>query len=213
MAHVKDFQKGLFDHVDGLDDNFAYDSTSSPERSKVVKSTLVEGLDSSILIDPRRLHMTLGVMTLEQEDDPVVPTEALGITTAQGHLPKKTVSSALCLLNSLKPGISEILQFDKGIKVPLEIMHVLKTQKMRLNTKGNKGVARKDRKEEAPGSSEDGRRGSSGPYDVIQEKEAIGAGVLYIAPEIKNQDVNIDLCKLIQVSGPLHFLSTFEFYF
>ena len=214
MTLIKGFQKGLFSDVDGLNDNFAFESTPSLARgkgSKVVKSSLVEGLDSSILIDPRRLHMTLGVMALEQEDDSVGPAEAPETRTAQDHLPKKTVSSALYLLNSLKPRISEILQSDKGIKIPLEIMHVLKTQKMRLNTKGNKGVGG-DRKEEESGRkpngiSEDGRRGRSGPYNVIQEKEAIGAGVLYIAPEIKNKGVNIDLRKLIQVSGPLHLLS------
>jgi len=201
MAHIKDFQKGLFSDVDGLNDNFAFESASSPARgkgSKVVKSSLVEGLDSSILVDPWRLHMTLGVMNLEQDYESVDPTEQPETTQAQGHLPKKTVSSALYLLNSLKPHISEILQFDKGIKVPLEILHVLKTQKIRVNTKGNKGVGG-DRKEEAS----DGR-GGSGPYDVMQEKEAIGAGVLYIAPEIKNQDGNVDLLKLIQVSDFVH---------
>lgn len=155
--------------------------------------------------------MTLGVMALEQ-DDSVDFTEAPETTTAQGHLPKKTVSSALYLLNSLKPRISEILQFDKGIKIPLEIMHVLKTEKMHLNTKGNQRGGG-DRKEEASGRkrneiSEDGRRGGSGPYNVIQQKEAIGAGVLYIAPEIKNQSVNMDLRKLIQVTGLSHLLST-----
>ena len=211
---IKGFQKGLFSDEDGLNDNITFESTSSPvggKGSKVVKSSLVEGLDSSILIDPRRLHMTLGVMALEQDDDSVDPADAPEISATQDHLPKKTVSSALYLLNSLKPRISEILQFDKGIKVPLEILHVLKTQKIRVNTKGNKGVGG-DRKEEASGTKRDGiaedeRRGDSGPY-VIPEKKAIGAGVLYIAPEIKNQAVNIDLRKLIQVSGPSHLLLT-----
>ena len=214
MAHVKGFQKGLFSDVDGLNDNLAFESTSNPARgkgSRVVKSSLVEGLDSSILIDPRRLHMTLGVMALEQDDDSVDITKAPETTTAQLRFPKKTVSSALYLLNSLKPRISEILQFGKGVKVPLEIMHVLKTEKMRLNTKGNQGEGGY-RKEEASGRkrngiSEDGRGGGSGPYNVIQEKEAIGAGVLYIAPEIKNQSANMDLRKLIQVSGSSHLLS------
>ena len=153
--------------------------------------------------------MTLGVMALEQDDDSVEPIEALESTTSQGHLTKKTVSSALYLLNSLKPRISEILQCDKGIKVPLEVMHVLKTKKMRLNAKGNQG----DRKEEASGRkrngiSEDGRGGGLEPHNVMQEKEAIGAGVLYIAPEIKNLGVNTDLRKLVQVSGPLYLLLT-----
>ena len=209
MARINGFQKGLFSDVDGLNDKFVIESTSSPARGKgsnVIKSSLVQGLDSSIVIDPRRLHMTLGVMALEQDDDVVDPTKAPE-TTAQGHMHKKTVSSALHLLNSLKPRISEILQFDKGIRVPLEIMHVLKTQKMRLNTKGNKGVGGV-RIEDVSGRkrneiSED--RGGSGPRDIIQEKEAIGAGVLYIAPEMQNQGANVDLSKLNQVTGPSHF--------
>jgi hypothetical protein len=212
MAHIKGFQKGFFSDADGLNDNLVVESTSSPVRgkgSKVVKSSLVEGLDSSILIDPRRLHMTLGVMALEPDDDSVHPTEAPEITTAQGHLLKKTVSSALYLLNSLKPRISEILKFDKGIEVPLEIMHVLKTEKMRSNTMGIQ-VGGEDRKEEASEKkqNEDGRQGGSEPCDVIKEKEPIGAGVLYIAPEIENQSEDIDLRKLVQVTGPSHLLST-----
>jgi hypothetical protein len=208
MAHIKGFQKGLFSDVDGLNDNFVVESTSSPARgkgSKVVKSSLVEGLDSSILVDPMRLHMTLGVMALEPDDDSVHPTEAPETTAAQGHLPKKTVSSALHLLNSLKPRISEILQYDKGIKVPLEIMHVLKTEKMRSNTKGNQ-VGGEDRKEKASGRKQSGiSEDGSEPYEV---KGPIGAGVLYIAPEIENQSVDIDLRKMVQVTGPSHLLST-----
>jgi hypothetical protein len=34
----------------------------------------------------------------------------------------------------------------------------------------------------------------------MPEKEAIGAGVLYVAPDIRNKGVNKDLRKLIQVS-------------
>jgi hypothetical protein len=34
----------------------------------------------------------------------------------------------------------------------------------------------------------------------MPEKEAIGAGVLYVAPDIGNEGVNKDLRKLIQVS-------------
>ena len=195
MARIKHFQKGLFGDVDSLDDIVAFESTSSPARgkgSRVVKSSLIEGLDSSILIDSRRMHMTLGVMALEQDDDSVNPTEAPETRTAQGCFPKKTVSSALYLLNSLKPRISEILQLDKGIKVPLDVMHVFKTEKMRLNWRGNQGKG-VDKKRLSGGGS--------GPHNVIQEKEAIGAGVLYVAPEIKNQSVNMDLRKLIQVTG------------
>ena len=77
--------------------------------------------------------MALGVMALQQGDDSVEPTEAPETTIPRGHLPRETVSSALYLLNSLKPRTSEISQCHKGIKTPLEVMHVLKTETMRLN--------------------------------------------------------------------------------
>jgi len=67
------------------------------------------------------------------------------------------------------------------------------------------GIEKKMRlKENENEISEDGGRGGSGPHNVIQENEAIGAGVLYIAPEIKNQGVNVDFCKLNQVADFVH---------
>ena len=163
MAHIKDFQRGLFSDVDGLNDS----ESNRGKGWKVVESSLVKGLDSSILIDPRRLHMTLGVMALEQDDESLkkltqgptmtipsisLPTNpslltqsqpflspASAPTTPLGAKPEKTVSTALYLLHSLKPRISEILNCDKGIKIPLEVMHVLKTQNMCTNTKGTNG--------------------------------------------------------------------------
>lgn len=121
------------------------------------------------------------------------------------------MSTALYFLNSLKPRISEILNGDKGVKVPLEVMHVLKTEKMWINTKEKTREARG--KEEVHdrirnGTNENASRGGPEVHDDdIQEKEAIGAGVLYVAPEIKNQSMNMDLLKLIQVSSPSESLS------
>jgi hypothetical protein len=46
-------------------------------------SSIVDGLDSSIVIDPRRLHMTLGVMALQKEP---IPTAADAIEE-QSRLP------------------------------------------------------------------------------------------------------------------------------
>lgn len=79
----------------------------------------MEGLDSSIVIDPVRMHMTLGVMALEVDD--------VGTSSRRG----KTPASALALLASLSPQISQILNGDKGVKVPLEVVDVLKTEKIR----------------------------------------------------------------------------------
>ncbi|KAF8800111.1 hypothetical protein BYT27DRAFT_7263259 [Phlegmacium glaucopus] len=250
MAQIDAFQKGLFSNTDGLqNDNFASKSISSPARGKgsKVTSSLVGGLDSSILIDPRRLHMTLGVMTLEQDDgsvpmeepetivpissstimhttenlqspasqlvssDPLSHSQPISSPALPPTLDRKTVSTALYLLNSLKPRISEILDTDKGVKIPLEVMHALKTEKMWMNTKKKRKGA-EDKKEGVSGGGEQDKVDEDGGRDnpelahndVMEEKEAVGAGVLYVAPEIKNESVNTDLHKLIQVSDLVH---------
>ena len=215
--------------MDRLNDNFAAsESTSTPaegKRSKVatLRSSLVEGLDSSIVIDPQRLHMTLGVMALEQDDDtveipiakpetimeepPLTQPQPLSLTAPPpppppGHSSKKTVLTALSQLNSLKPRISEILDCDKGVKIPLETMYVLKTEKMKINMKkrrrGNEDkevVSKGDRNEDG------GRDDSKLAHNDDMDKKKVGANVLYVAPEIKNESVNTDLRKLIQVSS------------
>jgi hypothetical protein len=79
--------KGLFSEVDGL--MIFSPSTQHRIRHGDRKSSLVEGFDSSILIDPRRLHMTLGVMALEQDDDSVEPTEAPETTTTSRPLTQR----------------------------------------------------------------------------------------------------------------------------
>ncbi|KJA17032.1 hypothetical protein HYPSUDRAFT_1046429 [Hypholoma sublateritium FD-334 SS-4] len=149
-------------------------------RKGATSSSLVEGLDTSIVIDPWRLHMTLGVMALELEaeepaaadiprspsgfqvqesEDPLASaTLSLSVsetplpssdtpantsrTPAQGSsapqspspAPRKTVSTALSLLQSLQPTISTILRGEKGVKVPLTVLDVMKTIRMRPST-------------------------------------------------------------------------------
>jgi activating signal cointegrator complex subunit 1 len=79
------------------------------------------------VIDPRRLHLTLGVMSLEDETvpDPEQSTPPI---------PRKTVTSALALLTSLKPHITSILSRSPaedavssrnlGVQVPLNHLDV-----------------------------------------------------------------------------------------
>ena len=72
--------------------------------------------------------MTLGVMALESEDDDAAASSSVrGISTRQ----RRTVSTALALLASLSSQITEILNGEKGVKVPLEVLDVMKTEKMR----------------------------------------------------------------------------------
>ncbi|KAF7768412.1 hypothetical protein Agabi119p4_7655 [Agaricus bisporus var. burnettii] len=73
-------------------------------------STLVRGLDKSILVDPRRLHMTLGVMALDGET--------------------KDITSALELLESLRPALRAVLEERHSVKVEFKTApEVLKTEK------------------------------------------------------------------------------------
>ncbi|KAJ7187838.1 kinase A anchor protein [Mycena filopes] len=79
----------------------------------------IEGLDQSILVDPRRLHLTIGVMTLSSTE------------SQQSHAPDapsgKTLSEAIALLHSLAPEINAITL--EPVLVPLDKMGVLKTQR------------------------------------------------------------------------------------
>ncbi|KAH6907432.1 hypothetical protein BKA70DRAFT_1427824 [Coprinopsis sp. MPI-PUGE-AT-0042] len=82
----------------------------------------VKGLDRTIVIDPRRLHLTLGVMPLENEA--VVASSSAG---ASENVSKRTPEKALELLRSLQPSIASILSDTGGgvgVKVPLEELFV-----------------------------------------------------------------------------------------
>ncbi|KAL1661448.1 hypothetical protein GGF50DRAFT_61080, partial [Schizophyllum commune] len=92
----------------------------------------VAGLDKSIIIDPRRVHLTLGVMQLEEEDSAPTGTahadteaQAIGDPPSSPPPPKKTISTALALLRSLAPQLAAL----GPARVDLERLGVLKTQK------------------------------------------------------------------------------------
>jgi len=76
------------------------------------------GLDQSIVIPPRRLHLTLGVMSLEDSDDSNIAFDG------QASDSRKTISAALSLLTSLRPRISELL-CGSPLKVPLHMMNIM----------------------------------------------------------------------------------------
>ncbi|KAL1712995.1 hypothetical protein EV715DRAFT_212591, partial [Schizophyllum commune] len=81
----------------------------------------IAGLDRSIVIDPRRVHLTLGVMRLEKED---AAATACG-KDDNADPPKKIPSTALALLRSLAPQLAAL----GPARVDLERLGVLKTQK------------------------------------------------------------------------------------
>jgi activating signal cointegrator complex subunit 1 len=85
-------------------------------------TSAIEGLDRSILVDPRRLHFTIGVMTLSSTGAPP-QADAPGTVHAQG----KTLSGAIALLQSLGPEIDAITR--EPVMLSLEKMGVLKTKR------------------------------------------------------------------------------------
>jgi activating signal cointegrator complex subunit 1 len=79
----------------------------------------IEGLDQSILVDPRRLHLTIGVMALSSTESPTQQSNTSG--------PGKTVSEAIALLHSLGSEIDAITR--EPVLLTLDKMGVLKTQR------------------------------------------------------------------------------------
>jgi len=187
------------------------------KQKKVVRhSPIVEGLDSTIVIDPVRMHITLGVMALAPDaapdkspaerslspsamgtpgpnqavGNPLSPTSTStpGGTVGLANMPEastasslRTVSTALILLRSLRPRISEILDGTKGVKVPLEILDVLKAERMRRKNQQNDKSLR----------------------DVANPGvEEVGAGVLFIGPaDASNGVLDEEGRKLTEVCG------------
>lgn len=75
----------------------------------------IPGLDESIVIAPRRLHITLGVMSL------IDSSEELALSPSPSAEPPKSVSAALALLAALKPRIRELLA---GAPLRVALRHV-----------------------------------------------------------------------------------------
>jgi activating signal cointegrator complex subunit 1 len=90
----------------------------------------ISGLDESVIIAPRRLHLTLGVMSLDSN-----ASQKTNITAAESTAPStssqprpKTLSSALSLLTDLKPRILDILG-DQKLRVALNRMDIMKPER------------------------------------------------------------------------------------
>ncbi|KAG8214936.1 P-loop containing nucleoside triphosphate hydrolase protein [Butyriboletus roseoflavus] len=78
----------------------------------------VPGLDRTLVIPPRRLHLTLGVMSLEDSENSSNACESRAMN------PRKTLPEALSLLSSLQLQVSELL-CGARLKVPLQMMDIM----------------------------------------------------------------------------------------
>ncbi|KAF7297592.1 hypothetical protein MKEN_01382000 [Mycena kentingensis (nom. inval.)] len=80
----------------------------------------IEGIDKTVLVDPRRLHFTLGVMALSTNPEQ---------TSASADTPhRKTLAEAIALLHSLAPEVQQITN-GQPLSIPLDTMSVLKTKR------------------------------------------------------------------------------------
>ena len=90
------------------------------------------GLDESVLIPPRRLHFTLGVMSLANTSSAAGPE---GSTDPTSQL--RTIDDAVRFLKSLKPRMDELLRVSasssanqaQNTRVALNSMDVMKLEK------------------------------------------------------------------------------------
>lgn len=81
----------------------------------------IPGLDASIVIAPRRLHLTLGVMSLTDD-------AAVGADPGAGAARPKTVDAALALLRELRPRVLEMLG-GAPLRVALRQADVMKPER------------------------------------------------------------------------------------
>ena len=88
----------------------------------------IAGLDGSIVIAARRLHLTLGVMSLSganADDASSRNTEQQGQTVDAG---KKTLTAALTLLTSLRPRLVSLLA-GNPLRIPLTSLDIMKPER------------------------------------------------------------------------------------
>jgi len=92
----------------------------------------VSGLDKSVLIPPRRLHFTLGVMSLTNTSSVI---GAAGITDPT--IQPRTLDDAVRFLESLKPRVDDLLRASAAgssnqiqkVRVALDSMDTMKLEK------------------------------------------------------------------------------------
>ena len=110
------------------------DRMSAFTRSLLDTPPAIPGLDESIVISPRRLHITLGVMSLADADSSPRPQSARRAPAdaaqgqASGSKPEvapKTVDDALRLLAELKPRIKDLLA-GEPLRVALRHVDIMK---------------------------------------------------------------------------------------
>lgn len=84
----------------------------------------IEGLDPSIVVHPRRLHFTLGVMALSSSSSS---------SSSSDHDRDRDLASATALLASLTPRIRALLAHNDPLRVPLGRLAVMQPDPARAH--------------------------------------------------------------------------------
>ncbi|EKM59199.1 uncharacterized protein PHACADRAFT_191520 [Phanerochaete carnosa HHB-10118-sp] len=93
-------------------------------RSLLDSAPAIPGLDESVVISPRRLHITLGVMSLSDALPDALPSRSGPASTQAGESASgtpRTVAAALALLRELRPRVQALLA---GAPLRVALRHV-----------------------------------------------------------------------------------------
>lgn len=95
-------------------------------RSLLDSTPSIPGLDESIVIPARRLHLTLGVMSLEESASAQAEASSQNIESSSGQVTRpRTLESAIALLRELRPRILELLS-DAQLLVALQRVDIMR---------------------------------------------------------------------------------------
>ena len=91
-------------------------------------NSAIPGLDKTIIIPARRLHLTLGVMSLTEvaQVNPNVPKHVGVPTNVNEPAPRpRTLATAIALLNELRPRITAIIQ-GRPLTASLRLVDIMR---------------------------------------------------------------------------------------
>src|ERR1700760_4326652 len=90
----------------------------------------IPGVEPSIMQQPQRIHMTLGVMSLvnERRTSEMASTSIEGQEDPSAQRPK-TIDDALAFLNNLRPEILELMKGAPEVQVPLRGLDIMNEDK------------------------------------------------------------------------------------
>ncbi|KAI1783327.1 AKAP7 2'5' RNA ligase-like domain-containing protein [Ganoderma leucocontextum] len=104
------------------------DTVSTFTDALLAATPAISGLDASIVIPPRRLHFTLGVMSLDLEEPPASEASVPGPAQGPAEKPTRTLEAAKTLLQEVKPKVMELLS-KETLRVPLNSLDIMRPER------------------------------------------------------------------------------------